>query len=81
MRPARDATAAQAQLTRPRRYLERYPGIPALKAIVREQTGEELWRNLRPPLDALDDATTRRVARRALMHRNPCLFVNGHLFG
>jgi 4-hydroxy-tetrahydrodipicolinate synthase len=56
-----DATAAQAQLTERRRYLERFPGVPALKAIMRERTGDALWRNLRPPLDALDDARTREL--------------------
>jgi 4-hydroxy-tetrahydrodipicolinate synthase len=56
-----DATGAQARLTARRRYLERFPVIPALKAIMRERTGDPVWRNLRPPLDALDDATTREL--------------------
>ena len=57
----KDASAAQARLTERRRYLERFPVIPALKAIVREQTGDALWANLRPPLDPLDAGTAREL--------------------
>jgi 4-hydroxy-tetrahydrodipicolinate synthase len=56
-----DASAAQARLTERRRYLERFPVIPALKAIVREQTGDALWANLRPPLDPLDAGVARQL--------------------
>ena len=56
-----DASAAQAQLTERRRHLEGFPVIPGLKAIMRERTGDALWTNLRPPLDALDDARTREL--------------------
>jgi 4-hydroxy-tetrahydrodipicolinate synthase len=56
-----DADATQERLTERRRYLERFPVIPGLKAIMRAQTGDEVWRNLRPPLDALDDATAREL--------------------
>jgi 4-hydroxy-tetrahydrodipicolinate synthase len=56
-----DAEAAQARLTERRRYLEQFPVIPALKAILRERTGDEVWRNLRPPLVALDDARAREL--------------------
>jgi 4-hydroxy-tetrahydrodipicolinate synthase len=45
---------AQARLTARRRHLERFPVIPALKAILRHRTGEDTW-YLRPPLVALDD--------------------------
>jgi 4-hydroxy-tetrahydrodipicolinate synthase len=54
-----DAGAAQAALTEARRFLEGYPAIPGLKAILRDQTGDDVWLNLRPPLDALDEARTR----------------------
>ena len=55
-RPAgEDADAEQAALTEARGFLEGFPLIPALKAIMREQTGDDVWRNLRPPLDALDE--------------------------
>jgi hypothetical protein len=30
--------------------------IPALKRLTAELTGDEDWRNLRPPLSALDEA-------------------------
>jgi 4-hydroxy-tetrahydrodipicolinate synthase len=53
-----DADAAQARLTERRRFLERFPVIPGLKAIMRAQTGDDVWLNLRPPLDALDEAGT-----------------------
>jgi 4-hydroxy-tetrahydrodipicolinate synthase len=59
-----DAEAAQAELTEARRFLEGYPAIPALKAIVRDATGDDAWRNLRPPLDALDEARTHQLLAR-----------------
>jgi 4-hydroxy-tetrahydrodipicolinate synthase len=54
-----DADGSQARLTERRRFLEQFPVIPALKAILRAQTGDDVWRNLRPPLDVLDDARVR----------------------
>ncbi|HEY6887251.1 MAG TPA: dihydrodipicolinate synthase family protein [Solirubrobacter sp.] len=56
-----DAADAQARLTERRRYLERFPVIPGLKAILRERTGDALWANLRPPLDPLDAETAREL--------------------
>ncbi len=56
-----DADAAQAELTEARRFLEGYPAIPALKAIMRDKTDDDGWLNLRPPLDALDEARTREL--------------------
>jgi 4-hydroxy-tetrahydrodipicolinate synthase len=56
-----DASAAQASLTEARRFVEGYPLIPALKAIMRERTGDDIWRNLRPPLDALPDEQAREL--------------------
>ena len=32
-----------------------------MKALLREQTGDDVWRNLRPPLDALDDERLREL--------------------
>ena len=32
-----------------------------MKAALRAQTGDDVWRNLRPPLDALDDARVREL--------------------
>jgi 4-hydroxy-tetrahydrodipicolinate synthase len=51
-----DADAEQAALTEARKFLDGYPLIPALKAILREQTGDERWKNLRPPLEPLSSA-------------------------
>ena len=55
------ADAEQAALTEARTFLEGYPLIPALKAIMRERTGDDVWRNLRPPLDALDASSRSRL--------------------
>ena len=58
------ADAEQASLTEARTFLEGFPPIPALKAIMRARTGDAVWANLRPPLDALDDERARAVAAR-----------------
>ena len=58
------ADAEQASLTETRGFLEGFPPIPALKAIMRARTGDAVWANLRPPLDALDDERARAVAAR-----------------
>lgn len=50
------ADALQAQATKVRRALQRYPAIPALKEIMAAATGAPAWRNLRPPLVNLDAA-------------------------
>jgi 4-hydroxy-tetrahydrodipicolinate synthase len=55
----RDADA-QARLTARRHHLERFPAIPALKAILRARTGEDTW-HVRPPLLPLDDDRTREL--------------------
>ena len=58
------ADAEQASLTQTRGFLEGFPPIPALKAIMRVRTGDAGWANLRPPLDALDDERAQVVAAR-----------------
>jgi 4-hydroxy-tetrahydrodipicolinate synthase len=58
------ADAEQASLTETRGFLEGFPPIPALKAIMGARTGDAVWANLRPPLDALDDERARAVAAR-----------------
>jgi 4-hydroxy-tetrahydrodipicolinate synthase len=68
-----DADAEQARLTEARRFLEGFPPIPALKAIMREATGDDVWSNLRPPLDALDE---RRVSE--LLARLPAAVTPYH---
>jgi 4-hydroxy-tetrahydrodipicolinate synthase len=59
-----DAEPAQVALTAARRMLEGYPAIPALKAIIRDATGDDVWRNLRPPLVALDEVHARELLDR-----------------
>lgn len=58
------ADAEQAALTEARTFLEGFPPIPALKAIMRARTGDDVWANLRPPLDTLDEERARAVAAR-----------------
>jgi 4-hydroxy-tetrahydrodipicolinate synthase len=58
-----DAQPAQDALTQARRFVEGYPLIPALKAIMRERTGDDVWLNLRPPLDALSEAQARELGQ------------------
>jgi 4-hydroxy-tetrahydrodipicolinate synthase len=48
-----DADAAQAELTRLRATFDGQELIPALKAAMHEQTGDDVWLNLRPPLAPL----------------------------
>ncbi|HEX6026863.1 MAG TPA: dihydrodipicolinate synthase family protein [Solirubrobacter sp.] len=50
-----DATAAQAALTQRREYLDGFPTIPALKALVG-------WEHLRPPLQPLDPELARTIS-------------------
>jgi len=59
-----EADSEQAALTEARKFLDGYPLIPALKAVMRHTTGDELWRNLRPPLDVLDDDAARAIVAR-----------------
>ena len=56
-----DASAEQAELTKLREFLDGFPAIPAMKAALRAHTGNDVWRNLRPPLDALDRARVREL--------------------
>jgi len=50
-----EAEALQKRLTELRASIEGYPMIPALKRLMAELTGDEVWRNLRPPLSGLDE--------------------------
>jgi 4-hydroxy-tetrahydrodipicolinate synthase len=59
-----DAEAAQATLTEARAFMDGRALIPALKALMRELTGDDGWLNLRPPLEPLD----RGEARDLLAH-------------
>ncbi len=51
-----EAEDLQRRLTELRALIEAYPMIPALKRLTAELTGDEDWRNLRPPLSELDEA-------------------------
>jgi 4-hydroxy-tetrahydrodipicolinate synthase len=51
----------QERLDAARAAFERLPLIPALKALLASRTGDERWSAVRPPLVALDDATTRAL--------------------
>jgi len=59
-----EAEALQRHLTELRELIEAYPMIPALKRLTAELTGEEGWRNLRPPLSSLDEASTEDLLSR-----------------
>jgi 4-hydroxy-tetrahydrodipicolinate synthase len=54
-----EAEALQQRLTELRASIEMYPVIPALKRLMAELTGDEGWRNLRPPLTELDENRAR----------------------
>jgi 4-hydroxy-tetrahydrodipicolinate synthase len=50
-----EAEALQERLTQVRSSIEAYPVIPALKRLMTDLTGDELWLNIRPPLSGLDE--------------------------
>ena len=51
-------------LTDFRKALEGLPIVPTLKALMCEQTGDEGWLNLRPPLDPVSVEEARDIAAR-----------------
>ncbi len=53
-----EAEALQERLTQVRMSIETYPVIPALKQLMTRLTGDEQWRNIRPPLSGLDEKRT-----------------------
>ena len=58
------APTLEADLARVRAVLavlDRYPLFPSLKAVMALQTGHAGWRRLRPPMQAMDDATCARL--------------------
>jgi 4-hydroxy-tetrahydrodipicolinate synthase len=59
-----EAEAAQAELSRERGLFDGVELIPALKAAMREQTGDEGWEHLRPPLAPLGAAERRELLSR-----------------
>jgi len=50
-----EAETLQKRLTQLRASIEAYPVIPALKQLMASLTGDEKWRNIRPPLSQLDE--------------------------
>src|SRR5918994_6658328 len=56
-----EAEALQEHLTQLRASIEAHPVIPALKQLMARLTGEEAWRNLRPPLSELDEVQARAL--------------------
>jgi 4-hydroxy-tetrahydrodipicolinate synthase len=54
-----EAEALQERLTQVRMSIEAYPVIPALKLLMTRLTGDEQWRNIRPPLSGLDEKRTK----------------------
>jgi len=59
-----DAPELQRQIESTRAAFEAFGVIPALKAYVAEKTGISAWRNVRPPLQPLDDAQRRELMSR-----------------
>ena len=60
-RRADEAQALQERLSALRASIEAYPMIPALKALMSDLTGEEAWRNLRPPLSGLTEEQEKKL--------------------
>ncbi len=60
---APDADKQQAAVTDFREAVSAYPMIPALKAAIAWATGDETWRNVRPPLMPLDGETGKGFVR------------------
>ena len=58
---ADEAQALQERLSALRASIEAYPMIPALKALMSDLTGEEAWRNLRPPLSGLTEEQEKKL--------------------
>ena len=59
-----EAEALQRRLAEVRGLIEAYPMLPALKRLTAELTGEEGWRNLRPPLSRLDEVSAKDLLSR-----------------
>jgi 4-hydroxy-tetrahydrodipicolinate synthase len=53
---AENAGQMQEELNAPREALREYAPIPALKELLAQRTGDEAWRNVRPPLVNLNPA-------------------------
>jgi 4-hydroxy-tetrahydrodipicolinate synthase len=56
-----EAEVLQERLTQLRGSIEAYPVIPALKQLMANLTGDEKWRNIRPPLSELDEKSAENL--------------------
>lgn len=56
-----EAEALQKRLSQLRGSIEAYPVIPALKVLMADLTGDEAWRNLRPPLSELHEEQSKEL--------------------
>ncbi len=61
----------QAALSEARGFLEGFPAIPGLKAIMADATGDAGWLNLRPPLRPLDPARAGELLARSSLPARP----------
>lgn len=50
-----DVSEANAKLVKVRQEVSKFPGPPALKALMARHTGNDTWKNIRPPLMNLND--------------------------
>jgi len=56
-----EAEVLQKRLSQLRGSIEAYPVIPALKVLMADLTGDEAWRNLRPPLSELHEEQAKEL--------------------
>ena len=56
-----EAEALQKHLSELRGSIEAYPVIPALKVLMSDLTGDEAWRNLRPPFSRLHEEQAKEL--------------------
>ena len=59
------AAELQGAITATRSRVEAHPLLPALKSVVAHGRNDSGWRNLRPPLEPLDEANTARLVSEA----------------
>jgi 4-hydroxy-tetrahydrodipicolinate synthase len=60
-RDAPDAERRQEQISQVRRTLQAYPIIAAMKGLLASALADPRWRNIRPPLEVLDEARMRKL--------------------
>ncbi len=60
-RDAPDAERQQERISEVRRIVQAYPMIAAMKGLLADALGDPRWRNIRPPLEVLDEARMRKL--------------------